>query len=96
MIDKPVNLDEHRGMAAQKGTDIRRELHQVQADQAALRDRQEELERFLLAGPAKTRAEVAAKVRYLVELFAGTPQAQDPRRQKLIASALEDLARLSD
>ena len=25
--DKPVDLDEHRGMAAQKATEIRRRLH---------------------------------------------------------------------
>jgi len=41
MTDDPVELDEHRGMAAQKSTEIRRRLHQVQADQAALRRRQE-------------------------------------------------------
>lgn len=96
MTDRPVNLDEHRGMAAQKGTEIRRELHEVQADQAALRDRQEELENFLLVAPATTLAEAAVKARYLIQLFAATPEAQDPRRQSLIASALADLARFSE
>ena len=42
MMDNPVELDERRGMAAQKLTEIRRRLHEVQADQAALRRRQEE------------------------------------------------------
>ena len=37
---RPVELDEHRGMAAQKLTEIRRRLNKVQADQAALRRRQ--------------------------------------------------------
>jgi hypothetical protein len=96
MTDKPVNLDEHRGMAAQKDTDIRRDLREVQVDQAALRARREELEILLLAAPAATWPEAAAKARYLIELFAATPDAQDPRRRKLIASALEDLARLSE
>jgi hypothetical protein len=96
MTEKPVNLDEHRGMAAQKDTEIRRELREVQVDQAALRARQEELETFLLAAPAATWLEVAAKARYLIELFAATADAQDPRRKKLLASTLEDLARLSD
>ena len=54
MTDKPVNLDEHRGMAAQKDTEIRRDLRQVQVDQAALRARQEKLETLLLAAPAAT------------------------------------------
>jgi hypothetical protein len=55
MTDDPVELDEHRGMAAQKSTEIRRRLHQVQADQAALRRRQEEFERHALAAPQKTK-----------------------------------------
>ena len=96
MTDKPADLDAHRGMIAQKDTEIRRNLREVQVDQAALRARLEELETFLLAAPATTWLEAAAKVRYLIELFAATPDAQDPRRKKLIASALEDLARLSD
>lgn len=96
MTDKPADLDAHRGMIAQKDTEIRRNLREVQVDQAALRARLEELETFLLAAPATTWLGVAAKVRYLIELFAATPDAQDPRRKKLIASALEDLARLSD
>src|SRR5260221_9767960 len=37
MTDGPVELDEHRGMAAQKATEIRRRLHEVHADQEALR-----------------------------------------------------------
>ena len=39
-------------MAAQRDTEIRRDLRDVQADQAGLRDRQEELEDRLLAAPA--------------------------------------------
>jgi len=91
--DGPVKLDQHRGMAAQRATEIRRDNHEVQVDQAALRDRQRELEERLLAAPATTRAEAAASARYLIELFAGTPEAQDPRRKKLIARALRDLTR---
>lgn len=54
MTDDSIDLDEHRGMAAQKATEIRRHLNEVQADQAALQHRQEEFEKFLLAAPAKT------------------------------------------
>lgn len=97
MTDDLVDLDEHRSMAAKKATDLRRQrLHEFEADQAALRGRQEELEQLLLATPAATWQEAAAKAKYLIQLFAETPEAQDPRRKKLIAHALDDLARLCD
>jgi hypothetical protein len=96
MTDEPVELDEHRGMAAQKSTEIRRRLHEVQADQTALRRRQEEFERYAVAAPSTTWPEAAAKARYLIQLFTSTPEAGDPRRQELIARVLDDLARLSD
>ncbi len=95
MTDEPVDLDTRRGMAAQKSTEIRRLLQSVQADQAAVRERLEEFESFLLAAPAATWTEAAAKARYLLQLFATTLDAQDPRRQQLIANTLEDLSRLS-
>ena len=96
MTDQPVDLDEHRGMAAQKETEIRRLLQEVQADQAALRLRQEALETIMLAAAATTWPEAAAKARYLIQLYAATPDAQDPRRQKLIAGVLADLTRLAE
>lgn len=97
MTEDPVDLDEHRGMAAQKATDIRRQrLHEFQSDQAALQRRQEDLERLLLAAPAETWPEAAAKAQYLIQLFAATAEAQDPRRKELIAHALDDFARLCD
>lgn len=95
MTDDPIKLDQHRGMAAQKDTEIRRRLHEVQADQAALRERQAELEKFMVSAPATTWPEAAAKARYLLELFAATPEAQDPRRQKLIAAVISDFGNLS-
>jgi hypothetical protein len=95
MANDPVELDEHRGMAAQKSTEIRRRLHDVQADQAALRSRHEEFERQAIAAPSSTWPEAAAKARYLIQLFATTPEARDPRRQELIAKVLDDFARLS-
>jgi hypothetical protein len=96
MTDDPIALDEHRGMSAQKDTEIRRRLHEVQVDQAELRERQEELEKFLISAPAKSFAEAATKARYLIQLFAGTAEAQDARRQALIVSVLDDLARLAE
>jgi hypothetical protein len=97
MADNPVELDEHRGLAAQKATEIRRQWrHEFQAQQEARQHRREDLERLLLAAPAETWPETAAKAQYLIHLFAATPEAQDPRRKKLIAHALADLARLCD
>lgn len=97
MTNDPVELDEHRGMAAQKATELRRqELLDFHADQAALRLRQEQLENLLLAAPAETWPEAAAKAQYLIGLLALTNEAQDPRRRKLIANTLDDLSRLCD
>jgi hypothetical protein len=95
MTDDPIALDQRRGMAAQRATDMRRRHGEVAADQAAMRQRQEELERFLLAAPATSWLEAAEKARYLIALFAETSAAQDRRRQELIASVLDDLDRLS-
>ena len=95
MQHDPIVLDEHRGMAAQQATEIRRRLAEVEADQAALRERRTELEKFLLAAQASTWLEAADKARYLIGLFATTSIAQDPRRRKLIAGVLDDFRRLS-
>ena len=95
MTDNPTNLDEHRGMHAQRDTEVRRRLAEVQADQAALHARKKEFENFLLSEPAKTWTEAAAKARYLINLYAHTVDAQDSTRQQLIASTLNDLADLS-
>jgi hypothetical protein len=95
MADTPVELDEYRGMAAQKSTELRRQRHEVEADQAALQGRQEEFERHAVAAPSTTWPEVAAKARYLIQIFGATPEGRDPRRQELIAQVLDDLVRLS-
>lgn len=94
MIDKTVDLDRHRGMAAQKATDLRRLLADVEANEKALRFRQDELESHMLAAPAANWHEAAEKARYLINLFATTPPAQDPRRQQLVAAILADFDRL--
>jgi hypothetical protein len=96
MTDKTIELDQHRGMAAQKATELRRLLADVEANEKALRLRQAELETHLLAAPAANWHEAAEKARYLLNLYAATLAAQDPRRQKLIAAVLADFARLSD
>lgn len=82
-------------MAAQKATELRRLLSDVEANEKLLRQRQAELEEQLLAAPSLTWEEAADKARYLLSLFASSLNAQDPRRQMLIARVLEDFVRLS-
>jgi hypothetical protein len=94
MTKRTIELDQHRGMAAQKATKLRRLLADVEADERALHLRQEELEKQLISAPAASWSEAAEKARYLLGLFAATPAAQDPRRQKLIKNVLEDFRRL--
>lgn len=96
MTDPPIALDRRRGMAAQRATEIRRLLAEVEANEKALRVRQEALEKHLVAAPAATWPEAAENARYLLGLFASTAIAQDPRRQLLIASVLQDFTRLSE
>ena len=95
MTDETIKLDIHRGMAAQKATDIRRLVAEVEANERSLRQRQDELELQLVAAPALTWEDAAGKARYLLSIFATTPAAQDPRRQRLIADLLADFIRLS-
>ena len=96
MSDDPVSLDNHRGMAAQKATEARRLLAEVTENERQLRERLDALERQLSAAPSTSWHDAAAKATYLLELFATTPQAEDPRRRQLINSVLNDFARLDD
>jgi hypothetical protein len=96
MTEKPVDLDLHRGMAAQKATNLRRLVTDVAENATQLRYRQEELESHLLASPAANWAEAAAKARYVLGLYAASIAALDPRTQTLITAVLVDFDRLSD
>jgi len=95
MTDKPIDLDQHRGMSAQKATGLRRLLAEVESNERTLRLRQDELETQLLAAPAANWHDAGEKARYLLNLFAATLGGQDPRRQKLIAAVLADFKRLA-
>ncbi len=94
MTDKTINLDKRRGMAAQKATDLRRLLSEVEANEKVLRQRQDELEAHLLAAAATTWPEAAEKARYLLGLYAATLTAEDTRRRKLVAAVLKDFDKL--
>jgi hypothetical protein len=94
MVDLPTSLDAHRGMAAQKATELRRLRLEVESDQTALRERQAALEKLLAAAPAENWSEAVEKARYLLGLFAASPVAEDPRRQQLVKTLLADFERL--
>jgi hypothetical protein len=96
VMDEPVNLSERRRKAAQKATDLRRrQLYGGRADPATSRSRQHQLETHL-AAPAETWPEVADKARFLIQLYAGTSDAREPRHQELIEQTLDELTRLCD
>jgi hypothetical protein len=95
MSDIPVDLDRRRGMAAQKATDIRRVLADVEANARLLRDRQGVVEVQLLAVPAASWPEAAAKARYVLNLYAAGLAPADTHHRDLVAAVLADFARLS-
>jgi hypothetical protein len=94
--DKPLDLDSHRGMAAQKATDMRRILADVENNAKDLRDRQGILENQLLSAPAASWPEAAAKARYVLNLYAAGLPLSDTRHRDLVVAVLADFARLSD
>jgi hypothetical protein len=94
MKDLPIDLDKHRGMAAQKATDLRRILADVEANAVELRERQRELEEQLLALPAETWSDAAAKARYILNLYLKLLSPQDSQHRALVDAVLADFARL--
>src|SRR6195256_1418408 len=93
--ENPVDLDKHRGMAAQKATDIRRVLADVEANAKLLRDRQGLVEIQLLAVAATSWSEAAAKARYILNLYAADLAPADTHHRDLVAAVLADFTRLS-
>jgi hypothetical protein len=90
----PIELDRHRGMAAQKATDIRRVLADVEANAKLLRDKQVVVEIQLLAVPAASWSEAVAKARYVLNLYAAGLAPTDTHHRDLVAAVLADLTRL--
>jgi hypothetical protein len=95
MTDEPLDLDKHRGMAAQKATDLRRVLAEVESDARDLRDGQARFESQLLSVPAASWPDAAAKARYVLNLYAAGLSPEDTRHRDLVAAILEDFARLA-
>ena len=95
MTEIPIHLDRHRGMAAQKATDIRRVLADVEANAKLLRDKQGVLEIQLLAVPAASWSEAVAKARYVLNLYSASLPPSDTHHRDLVAAVLADLTRLA-
>jgi hypothetical protein len=84
-------------MAAQKATELRRLLAEVEANDRDLRRRQDELEAHLVAAPTKPTGMKSQRRRATSPgLFAVMVPAHDTRRQKLIAAVLAELEWLSE
>ncbi|PDT82731.1 hypothetical protein CO669_34120 [Bradyrhizobium sp. Y36] len=96
MTDHPVDLDKHRGMAAQKATDLRRALADVETNVRQLREREADLEHRLMTVPAMSWPEAAVKARYLLNLYAASLPVEDTRHRALVSALLDDFARLSE
>lgn len=95
MTDRTVDLDKHRGMAAQKATDLRRALAEVETNLKELRERETALENQLLTVPAASWPEAAAKARYLLNIYAASLPSEDSRHRALVAALFDDFARLT-
>jgi hypothetical protein len=95
MTDEPFDLDKHRGMAAQKATDLRRVLAEVESNARELRNRQAHLENQLLSVPAASWPEAAAKARYVLGLYVADLSVEDTRHSDLVAAILDDFTRLA-
>ena len=95
MTDEPLDLDKHRGMAAQKATDLRRALAEVESNARNLRERQTHFESQLLSVPPASWPDATAKARYVLNLYAAGLSPEDARHRDLVAAILEDFARLA-
>lgn len=95
MTDQPVDLDKHRGMAAQKATDLRRALAEVETHLSELREREADLENRMMTVPAASWPEAAVKARHLLNLYAASLPVEDTRHRALVAAVFDDFARLS-
>ena len=95
MTEIPVDLDSHRGMAAQKATDLRRALADVENNVRQLREREADLEHRMMTVPAASWPEAAVKARHLLNLYAASLPTEDTRHRALVTALLDDFARLS-
>ena len=94
MTENLIELDDHRDKVTRRTAEIRLRMQELQIDQELVQCRRENLEELLLDTPAKTWREAAMTAQYLLQLFADTPEAQNPSRKKLIEQTFDDFTRL--
>ena len=95
MSEKPIDLDQRRGLSAQRATESRRLIAEVEAHEAQLHRLRAEAEEQFLALPAGTWEEAAVKAKYLLCLYDETLAGGSARTKRLIAAVLEDFEHLS-
>ncbi|MBB4305607.1 hypothetical protein GGD81_004688 [Rhodobium orientis] len=96
MTDRPIDLDTWRTKEGKLEIDMRRKAVTTHASPDEEADSvSAQIDAATLAEPARTWIEATKEVRFLLELYAATPEAEDPRLHKLIQRALSDLARLT-
>jgi len=93
VTDEPLDLDKHRGMAAQKAWRV---LADVESNARDLRERQGVLESQLLSVPAASWSEAVAKARYVLNLYAAGLAPADTHHRDLVAAVFADFARFSN
>jgi hypothetical protein len=95
MNDTPIDLDQHRGMRRKRPLISVACSPTSEANAKLLRDRQSAVESQLLATPATSWAEAAAKARYVLNLYADQLAPADTHHRDLIAAVVADFTRLS-
>jgi hypothetical protein len=81
-------------MAAQKATDLRRALAEVELHVRELREREAELENRMMTVPATSWPEAAAKARYLLNLYVASLPSEDTRHRASVSALFDDFLRL--
>ena len=94
MADEPLDLDSRRGMAAQKATDIRSALAEVETHARELRERQAGTICCRLP-PRHGRTRPTRRAKCSSCTPRGLPP-EDARHRDLVAAILEDFARLAE
>jgi hypothetical protein len=95
MTDDPIDLDCRRSVAGQRASQMRRRPANSRPPLAIRSPLQlANLDDQMLAEPARTWVEVMKKWRFLLDLYAATPEAKDRRIEKLIQRAIGDMDRL--
>lgn len=89
-----IDLDGHRSDKDKKATETRRRHDDVRQGQNRLEQRGQALEWQILARPAESWPEAAARARHLIHLLAEIFAIRNGRQRALIDSVLRDFARL--